>query len=204
MARRTFTTADTELVLRLGNRADATSDLRENWLNDAMYKVGVQYEHREIQETADLNLLIGADNVAAPADLWWPEHLKNVTDNAPINPGDKDRMEAVAKATTTPRRFYTWGTSFFFDCLADTAKDIRVWYVAKPTRWSGADTLPYDEVYDVVVMMWATKIALGALRDFEEADKAGIEISMYVSQNKLPLREQKKNDRNTGAQVRFR
>jgi hypothetical protein len=204
VARRTYDDALEELHLRLGNRSDATEDLREQWLNDAMYKVGNQYEHREIEATDDLTLLISTDNVAAPADMWWPVQLQNRTDNTPIHLGDKDLIEAVAKRTSRPFRFYTWGTSFYFDANADTQKTIRLWYVQKPTRWAGSATLPYQELYDVIVMMWATKIGLTALRDLEQAGLVGIEISMYVSQHKIPLREQKKNDAGTMLNVRKR
>lgn len=204
MARRTFTDADSELLLRLGNRSDATSALREQWLNDAHFKVGKQYEHREIQATENLSLLIATDSVAMPADIWWPDWLFNTTDSKPVHDGDRDLIETMTKRTAPPNRFYTWGTSFFFDTLADTGKTIRLYYIAKPARWSGTDNLPYDEVYDQIVMLWATKISLVALRDLEEADAIGKEIGMYVAQNKLPTREQKKNDQNTGIQVRFR
>lgn len=204
MARRTFEDADDELAFRLGNRGDATTALREQWLNDAMFKIGLQYEHREIQATDTLTLLIAGESVAAPALMWWPVWLFNTTDSRPIHLGDRDLIEAVEKQTTVPTKFYTWGSLFYFNSLADTQKSIRLDYIAKPARWSGLNNLPYEESYDILVLMWATKLALVALRDLEEADAIGKEIAMYVSQQKLPLREQKKNDRQTGIQVRTR
>lgn len=203
MARRTFTDADSELLFRLGNRGDATSALREQWLNDAMFKIGLQYEHREIQAITNISLDADSDNVGTPSGMWWPEWLLSVTDNRPIHLGDRDLIEAIEKPSAVPTKFYTWGSLFVFNALPTVNTAIRVWYIAKPTRWAGSANLPYEENYDVLVLMWATKIALTALRDIEEADAIGKEIAMYVSQQKLPLREQKKNDRQTGLQVRF-
>jgi hypothetical protein len=204
MARRTFADASAELHLRLGNRSDAVDALREQWLNDAVYKCGMHYDHKELQRTISLTLPQGSDTVAAPPGQWWPEWLFNETDGRPVTIGDRDLIEAVDKQTSAPTRFYTWGSAFFFNALADTEKSVRVYYVEKPVRWVGADVLPYEENYDVLVVMWATKIGLTALRDLEEAGAVGQEIGMYVSGMRFPLREQKKNDRLTGVQVKFR
>jgi len=204
MARRTFTDASAELLLRLGNRSDALDALREQWLNDAMFKCGMQYDHRELQRTTSLPLLADTDTVPTPAGMWWPEWLYNETDGRPVTVGDRDLIEAVDKQTTTPTRFYTWGNAFFFNSVADVQKSIRLYYVEKPLRWVGAAQLPYDENYDILVMMWATKLGLTALRDLEEAGAVGQEIGMYTSGMRFPLREQRKNDRLTGVQVKFR
>jgi hypothetical protein len=204
MARRTFTDSTAELLLRLGNRTDATEALREQWLNDAMYKCGMHYDHRVLQQVEDMSLLVGEDTFDEPTDMWWPEWLFNATDGRPITLGDRDLIEAVDKQTTTPTRFYTWGSAFYFNCIAEETKTVRVYYVEKPTRWANTDTLPYEENYDILVLMWATKIGLTALRDLEEAAAVGQEIGMYTSGMRFPLREQKKNDRLTGVQVKFR
>jgi hypothetical protein len=204
MARRTFTDATAELLLRLGNRSDASDTLREQWINDAMYKVGNQYEHREIQATGTLSVTNGDDEAAAPADMWWPEWVYNITDNKPVYTGDRDLIETMVKRSGPPDKFYTWGSVFFFNTLANSSKSMRLYYVQKPVRWVDGATLVFDECYDAFVMLWATKIGLTALRDLEEADAVGKEIAMYVAQHKFPLREQRKNDRLTGIQVRRR
>jgi hypothetical protein len=118
--------------------------------------------------------------------------------------GDRDLIEAINKQVTTPTRFYTWGSAFFFNSVAEEDKMIRLYYVERPIRWVGAATTVYEENYDVLVVMWATKIGLTALRDLEEAGAVGQEIGMYTSGMRFPLREQKKNDRLTGVQVKFR
>jgi|SoiMethySBSTD1v2_1073268.scaffolds.fasta_scaffold1233641_2 hypothetical protein len=204
MARRTFADASAELLLRLGNRSDAVDPLREQWLNDAMYKCGMHYDHRVLQRTVEIPLLAGSDTFVEPTSMWWPEWLYNVTDGRPVTMGDRDLIEATDKQTTTPTRFYTWGNAFFFNSVAEEDKVIRLYYVERPVRWAGAAVLPYEENYDILVVMWATKIGLTALRDLEEAGAVGQEIGMHVSGMRFPLREQKKNDRLTGVQVKFR
>jgi hypothetical protein len=205
MARRVFSDFDTELTLRLANRTDITSAMRAFFLNDAQFKLGVMYEHAQLQETTSETLLIAEDTLDVSGDdLWWVENLQNVTDNRPITMGNWKKMESVSKRTGPPMQYYQRGAnSLFFDTLADTAKTIKVFYVKKPAQWSTGEAV-FDEQYDVLLLMWAQKLAMETVRDMDTADAIGKQIGMYVSQMDLPLRKQQLNDRDTGVHVRFR
>lgn len=208
MARRTFSDAMEELKFRLGNRSDATASLREWWLNDAYLKIAKQYVHKELQVTTTLTQSNGSDSFATHSQLWWTEWIFNETAGRPLNIGDRDQIESMTKRTGTPLRFYWWGSNYVTDSIADRDYSHKVFFIQKPTRMSSpaSDSLNFalSEEFDQLIIMWGAKIGLGSLRDLEEADAVGKEISLYVAQQKFALWEQSKNDQETGVQVRFR
>ncbi len=205
MARRTFDGFDDELEIRLANRTDITSAIRAQLLNDAMFKVGIMYEHTELQKQASITQLITTDSFdVTDSDLWWVELVRNTTDNRVLTLGDMDKIESIAKRTAPPSRYYTRGrNTIYTDTIVNTAKTMKVYYVKKPAQWSSGEA-PYDETFDMLILMWANKFGLETVRDLEAADALGKQIGMYVSGMKLPLRKQQLNDINSGLQVRSR
>ena len=206
MARRTLNDFDAELLVRLANRTDITPVMRSFLLNDAMFKVGIMYEHSQLQKTSIEPQLIGTDTFdIAGGDLWWVEHMWNMTDNRTVTLGDMDKIEAMIKRTAPPMQYFTRASSIFLDSISNTAKQHRVFYVKKPAQWTVVtDPAPYDEQYDQLLLMWAAKMGMETVRDFEAADLIGKQIGMYVSGMKLPVRKQQLNDINSRMPVRFR
>lgn len=202
MSRRTFTNFDTELSLRLANRTDITSAIRGFLLNDAMFKLGKHYEHSQLQVYEDETQLISTDyfDITA-ANLWWVEWIRNTTDNRPVTIGDLNKLEALAKRTGPPFQYHCRGSRIFTDTIADTAKTMRVFYIKKPAQWSAGEA-PFDEDFDMLILLWAHKLGLESVRDFEAADAVGKQIGMYVSGMKFSVRQQKLNDENAGMRVR--
>ena len=139
MARRTLNDFDAELLVRLANRTDITPVMRSFLLNDAMFKVGIMYEHSQLQKTSIESQLIGTDTFdIAGGDLWWVEHMWNMTDNRTVTLGDMDKIEAMIKRTAPPMQYFTRASSIFLDSLSNTAKQHRVFYVKKPAQWTVA------------------------------------------------------------------
>jgi hypothetical protein len=206
MARRTLNDFDAELLVRLANRSDITAAMRSFLLNDAMFKVGIMYEHSQLQKTTVEPQLISTDTFdIADGDLWWVEHMWNMTDNRTVTLGDMDKIEAMVKRTAPPMQYFTRASSIFLDSISNTAKQHKVFYVKKPAQWSVATApAPYDEQYDQLLLMWAAKMGMETVRDFEAADLIGKQIGMYVSGMKLPVRKQQLNDINSRMPVRFR
>jgi hypothetical protein len=202
MARRVFADFDTELALRLANRSDITSAIRGFLLNDAMFKIGIMYEHSQLQASATPTQLISTDSFSiAAGDLWWVEWMRNTTDGRPVTLGDMDKIESMAKRTGPPQQYYTRGSTIVTDTIVDTAKVHKVMYVAKPAQWS-AGAAPYDEQFDMLILMWAAKFGMESVRDFETADAMGKQIGMAVAGMKLPVRKQQLNDYNSRLMVR--
>lgn len=204
MARRTFDEFDDELEIRLANRTDITSTMRGFFLNDAMFKIGKHYEHTQLQKRDDASQLISTDSFEiTDGDLWWILNIVNTTDNKQMTPGDYDKLEVRSKRTAPPQQYYTYGSTIYTDTIADTAKTHDVMYVRKPAQWSSGEA-PYDEDFDPLILMWAHRIGLQTVREFEGADAIGKEIGLYVSGMKFPIWKQRLNDREARLQVRTR
>lgn len=203
MARRDYAAFDAELLVRLANRTDITSTMRGYLLNDAMFKIGIMYEHTQLQKRADITQTINTDTFdVTDSDLWWIEHIRNTTDNRPVTLGDMQKLESVTKRTGPPTQYYTRGANTVYtDTLADAAKTMRVFYVKKPAQWASGNA-PYDEQFDILILMWAHKLGLETVRDMEAADTLGKQIGMTVAGMHLPLRKQQMNDWSTGINVR--
>jgi hypothetical protein len=204
MARRVFSEFDDELEVRLANRTDITSAMRAFLLNDAMFKIGKHYVHTQLQKVDDATQLITTDSFTLDdGDLWWVEHIRNTTDNRPLSLGDMDKIEAIAKRTAPPQQYYTRGSTIYTDTISNTAKTHKVFYVKKPAQWSSGEA-PYDEDFDMLIIMWAHKLGHETVRDFEAADAVGKQIGMYVSGMKFPIWKQQMNDINSRLTVRHR
>jgi hypothetical protein len=204
MARRDFAAFDAELAVRLANRTDITAAMRGYLLNDAMFKVGSMYDHTQLQKTSTETQLITTDTFTIiDADLWWVEWIRCTTDNRPVTLGDMDKLESRAKRTGPPSQYYTRGSTIYTDTIVDTAKSYDVRYVKKPTQWS-TGAAPFDETFDMLILMWAHKMGMETVRDLEAADLVGKQIGMFVSGMKFPIRKQKLNDIDSHLVARFR
>lgn len=205
MARRAFSGFDDELMIRLANRTDITTAIRAQLLNDAMFKIGLLYVHSELEKNASITQLITTDSFdVTDSDLWWVEMIRNTTDNRVLALGDMDKIESQAKRTGIPMQYYTRGrNTIYTDTIVNTAKSMKVFYVKKPAQWSTGEA-PYDETFDMLILMWAHKFGLETVRDLEAADALGKQIGMYVSGMKFPVRKRQLNDINSRLNVRTR
>lgn len=204
MSRRVFADFDDQLNLRLGKRADVSAAMRAQFLNDAILKLSGMYVHTQLQGVSAGTLAQGLDSfVPTETDLWWPEVVKDLTSGRILNLDDKENIEQMPKRAGVPALFYWFNDTFYVDVLADAARSMRVWYIRKPATFSAGSPVLGEE-YDPLVLMWAGKIGFESVRDFDEADAQGKQISMFLSGVNFPPRQAKLNDQRTGIKVRMR
>jgi len=203
--RRTFDDFLTQVNLALGNRQDITQTHRGQLVNDALNKVANMYEHRTLQDIVQVQIAQSSDFglLSDTVNFSWIDNVKDLQTGRPVYPGDRDKMEGVVKRLGSPGRFYTWGLQIFIDTLADVPHTLKIWYVKIPDEWkSGPSVL--EEVYDPLIGLWAQRLGMLAVRDYDEANALGKEIGMYTSGHRFPTREQKYNDHGTSIVVRQR
>lgn len=203
MARRSFTDFDAQLTLRLSNRTDVTSAIREQLIHDALYHTALMFEHPEIEGTTTGSQSIAAESFTAVAtDILWPEFVRNTTDGYAMKLEGKESIENQAKRSGKPRRFHWWGNSFYTDALPTATTAYKIFYVKKVARISGSTESPLSEQYDMLILMWAHKMGLETVRDWDEADSIGKQIGMFVARMNLPIRKSKMNTYQASLRVR--
>lgn len=193
MARRVYNDYVGLIQGRLGNRDDATVDLIEWWLNDAVKLAALTFMHPQLQLVTDYVLGATTDTVT-PTDFWWPDALKELTNGRVLWPDDKENIERIlTKPVTPPSRFYWWGGVFTFDTKPAANVTIRIWHIKKPTYWtSGVHVL--DEEYDPIVEGYAAMLGFKHFRDLENMQAEKKMTDSHAGQMKLPEREAKKLD----------
>jgi hypothetical protein len=207
MARRTFSDILGYVLERLGNRSDATSDLREAWINDALLFVANRYEHPGQQGTGTESLTAntGSLTLSVITDLWWPVSLKNSTMGRFLEPDSYQNIERGTKSNGQPSRYCWWGGVFYFNQKAPTtsAVSIEVRYFKKPSWWTTGNSVLSVE-YDLAIELQAAINGHMYFRDFENAGSLKALLKDYERDMKLPVREARKDDHNAGLRPRMR
>lgn len=201
MARRTFDDVTGYILSKLGNRTDATSAMREQWVNDAVLWCANHYEHKELQGKATETLLATEGTLTpAAADLWWPVSLKNMTSGKFLEPDDYENIEEGTKPTSAqgPSDYAWWGGIFYFNSKADTANiSIELRYRKLPARWS-TGTSPLTEPYDLLIELMGASFGFEHFRLFDLRDQAETRAKRFAREMNLPVLEEKKNDYRAG------
>lgn len=195
MARRTYDTIDANLLVRTGNRSEATAARREDWINDALLLCANKYVHPVLQGRATETLTADTDSITpAATDIWWPDMLKDVTNGPQIRLASKNDIERIqTKPTGNPARYYWWGGVFYFDRKPSANTSVRIDYLKRPERWSSGESVLGEE-YDVLLEMQAIVNALNFFRDFQAAHIAEVQANNYINEMKFPVREARKDD----------
>lgn len=207
MARRNYQAIDAELLMRLANRTDLTSDMRANFIRDAYLNVAMLFRHREIELTGVETLALGADTLTPvnSTDLWFPTAIRNVTDGFFLTSDQLERVEvARTKPTAPPYKYYWYGGVFRFDSFANTAKSFKLWYKRKPIPFTNLETSELDELFDPFIIMDAARIGFETVRDYEEAK---IQLALFnaeIVNKKIPVNQAKLNDYRQGFKVKFK
>jgi hypothetical protein len=205
MARRTFADMDAELLLRLANRTDVTSAMREQFINDSYLRIANEFDHKELQVTASETLLAAASSLTPVAsDIWWIDFVKDTTNGKDIQFTDVEDVEQYLVSTGNPNKFYWHGGVMYFDAAPASNLALKLWYTKKPTRLSGTDNSALDEVFDPVIVMFAQALGFQTVRDMRESHIAEVQANNYVARMRLPRRQVKLNDNRAGLQVRRR
>lgn len=204
MARRTFTEFDTELNIAMGKRDSFTAAIRNFVMDAAYYFVANAIRHPELESTDTQTLTSGDDNVALPADFWFPELVKNDTDGIPIRAGAIREFEANIKQPGNPGKYDRWGDSFYFDRKPTSNKSIKTWYTKRPAEPTGGQSSVLDELYDQLILLVSIKFAHEELRDYDQAAKMQLAITAYATQIKAPWRMTKTDDVDKHLRVRMR
>jgi hypothetical protein len=209
MARRIFSEYLENVQERMGQRSEATDARVEQWLNDAVKKLGTEYVHKELQgDDATLTIDVGDSSLTPSApladEIWWPEFFKNLTTGSNLEPGDLQDIERlVPKPDGAPSRFYWRAGVFYFNSTATEQTDLRLWYVIKPEWWNDG-VAPLDDMFDLLLELTATSIGFGFVRDFAQAHIMDVQAQNYIAQQKLPLRQARLNDYQSRVRVRRR
>lgn len=204
MARRTFAEIDTELVLAISRRSDLTAAIRNHVLDAAYYYVANAIRHPELETIATPTLTSGTDNVPLASDFWFPELIKNATDEIPIRPGAIREFQAVQIQSGNPSKYDRWGDSLYFDRKPTANKTIQIWYTKRPAEPEAAASSVLDELYDQLILMYTIKFAHEELRDYDQAAKMMVAINVYAGQIKAPWRMTKSDDKDKKLRVRMR
>lgn len=204
MARRTFTSMQNLIMTtRLGNRADVTSEMVEQWLNDALERIANEFILTELQGETTETLTLGSDRITpVTSDIWWPDAVKNDTEGRFLVSTQKTEIDHQrVKRSAPPSRYYWWAGNFVFDTLANTAKTIRIYYVKKPGYWTSGESV-LDSLYDGLIEDYATMRGLSILRDYKAAHMVEVQTNNWLSRQNLPVRQAKFDDYRQGVQVR--
>lgn len=206
MSRRSYNDIDAEIALRMANRSDVTPAMRGFFINDGYLTVASGFVHKELQLTTDETLLKGSDNFTPVAtDIWFPTAMRNMTDGYIVRQDSLERIErAQTKPTSRPYQYYWYGGDFIVECFAENDKDLHIWYKRKPVDLVSNNGSELDQIFDVLIVMEATRIGFEAVRDFEEAEQQEKLIEVYTAKHKLPLEQAKLNDYRQGWKVRFK
>jgi hypothetical protein len=201
MARRTYADVDGYVLERLGNRTDATTALRAQWINDALLRVANLYECPELHGEATETLSAGSGDLTLSGitDLWWPR-LVRVDGTSPriVEPDNFEHIVRGTRASGTPSRFAWYRGLFYFNTLAPTGGlTIRIYYHKKPTEWTtGNCVLPQE--FDLQVELRAAAIGLEYFREFEKAATLRGLATNDAQEMKLPVIEARFNDYKAG------
>jgi len=204
MARRLFSDMDADVALALGNRADFDAAKRGFTLDSAYFYVANAIRHNELETAVDIGLGIGEDTITLPADFWFPEFVKNATDDLEIEPREVRTTESVSKPAGNPGIYVRWGHTFLFDRRPTAAKAIRVWYTKRPAEPAGTASSVLDSLYDQLIVMFAIKFSLEQLRDWNQAAQMDKAITAFGSRLKVPWRMTRTDHRGASVQVRTR
>lgn len=204
MSRRTFADIDAEVLLALGSRTDFTTGMRNHAIDSAYVYVSNAIRHHELEQIVDRTLVATTDSVLLPTDFWFPELVKNMTDNREIEPREVQSTEAVAKPVGNPSIYAQWGTSIFFDRKPSVDRVIRIWYTKRPAEPDSESTSILDPLYDQLIILFAIKFGLEELRDYTQAALQDRAITAYGTRLKIPWRMSRTDHRGASVQVRFR
>lgn len=207
MARRVLADFRTEVILRCANRTDLTDTMAGIFVQDAYLAICNQFEHQELKAHDLTTFTIGQDYTNASSLMWWPELLTNYTEGYTIDLANIEDIEGQIKQSGMPHRFHwryypTVGNRFYWDSKPTYAYNLLYWFVRKPAEFTGSPEI--DQIFDPVIVMKAASLALSTFRDLAEAHIVDVEMNNYISDHRLPLRQGKLMDHNTGVKVRFR
>jgi hypothetical protein len=204
MARRTFADFDAELLLALGNRTDFDAGKRGFVLDSAYTYVANAIRHPELEVIVDRTLLTATDFITLPDDFWFPELVKNVTDEQELEPREVRTTEAVTKPVGNPSIYVRWANTLLFDRKPSVAKTIRIWYTKRPAEPGANTSSILDSLYDQLIILFAIKFGLEELRDYTQAALQDRSITAYSTRLKVPWRMTRTDHRGAGVQVRMR
>jgi len=205
MARPTFDDFDARVLLRLGNRTDITAGMRNQSLDSAYYYVANVFEHPILEKSATATLSAAAESFTLSAtDFWWPTIVKDTTNDRVLLPREMESLERNRKTTGNPGVYAYYGNAFYVDRKPAANTTMKVFYVARPAEPSGSDISVMDEVFDMLIPMYAAMFAFEDVRDFDERDEQNAATNSYLSRMKIPWRQERLSDASAGMRVRMR
>lgn len=204
MARRTFADFDAELLLALGNRTDFTAGMRDFVLDAAYTYVANAIRHSELESKIDRTLTSATDSIALPTDFWFPELVKNATDDLEIEPREVQTTEAPKKQDGNPNIYVRWGNDLLFNRKPTANKTIRIWYTKRPGEPAPSSSSVLDSLYDQLILLFAIKFGLEELRDYTQAALQDRAVAAYAKRLKVPWRMTRQDHRGASIQVRTR
>lgn len=207
MARRTFTEFDEELLLKLANRTDITAALRARLIHDAYVMVANEFPHPELQGVGAESIASGTSELTPTSitDMAWPEFVKDITNNRPIDLSSRDDLENQDRTISgVITKFYWFNRRFYWDRASNATVTIRVWYKKEVAEMSATGSPVFSRDYDPLITMRAAQLGLSAVGMQKEAHIEETAYRNYVVLMRFPTYENEKNDRRQSIRVRMR
>lgn len=205
MARMTLEDFDAELLIRIGKRTDITAAQRAQKIHAAYQMVANEFPHPELQGKTGEVLLINTDNLTpTTADIWWPEHVKDISNNRFIDYTSIVKIEKNAKPTGVVTEYYWWGNVFYFNRSSSAQVNLIIWYKKKISELSSGESPVFERSFDDLIPMRAAQLCLDAAGDQKAAIIQERSYRSYVEAQRFPTYEHERNDRRKGIIVRTR
>ena len=182
-----------------------TADMRNQALDSAYYYIANVFEHPALEKTATATLAIAAESFTlAVSDFWWPTIVKDTTNERVLMPREMESLERYRRTDGNPGVYAYYGQVFYVDRKPTIAATMKVFYVARPAEPGSSDTSVMDDVFDMLVPMYAAMFSFEDVRDYQERDSQNTAVDRYLSRMKIPWRQERLADTSAGVRVRMR
>lgn len=205
MARRVLADFDAEILLRLANRKDITATQRAQFFHDAYLLVASEFPHPELQGVGTETLTANTSTLAPSSitDLWWPQIVRDETNDRLIDSIEMQKMLAKRVSTGVPTEYYWWGNVFNFDKAPSTNLTLKIWYKKRPEELTAGQSPVIGREFDLLIIMRAALIGHETVGNQHMATIQASEYNRYAQHLGLPTLEEAKNDRRKQMQVRL-
>ena len=172
MAHQTFEQIRDEVMIRLGRKAVTAFNARAEALVDACYREICQtWFHHELVDdpTPTAALSQAASSVAVPADCYLVFGVRLLSGSTPKGRlGWMRPIDLFGRFSATqglPEHYTRFGQKIYFEKPADAAYTVEIFSYRRPTDpvFTGAPAPEIDELFDEVLIEWATAKGQGAL-----------------------------------------